>query len=347
MRKIVFTGGGTAGHVTPNLALIPYFLPYCSVHYVGSVGGMEKKLVTDAFPDVVYHEYPCVKLVRSFTPKNLALPFRFIASLSAAKKLLAKIRPDVIFSKGGFVALPLSLANKSAALILHESDSSLGLANRLCLKKADVLLTAFDTVKAKNAVLAGAPLRRRLYLGDGEKAKRTLGLRGKKRVLLVTGGSLGAKALNDFVFANIKALTEKFEVVHLTGKKETRKVFAPSYISADFYPDMEDLYALKPLVLSRAGANTLFECVALDLDCICVPLKKGSRGDQIVNAKYFSDKGALETIDENDLSVTTFFAAAGSLRTNAEAFSRARKAQNIDGTEKIASIIAEKLRNKR
>jgi UDP-N-acetylglucosamine--N-acetylmuramyl-(pentapeptide) pyrophosphoryl-undecaprenol N-acetylglucosamine transferase len=347
MRKIIFTGGGTAGHVVPNLALIPYFLPYCSVHYVGAVGGMEKDLVVKTFPDVIYHEYACTKLVRSFTLKNLALPIRFVKSVSAAKKLLLDIQPDVIFSKGGFVSLPLCLANKSAALILHESDSSLGLANRLSLKKADVLLTAFDTIKVKNAVQVGAPIKKELYLGDGERAKRVFDLDCKKRVLLVFGGSLGAKALNDFVFSNLKTLTEKYEVVHLTGKNETRKVFAPYYKSADFYPNMEDIYALNPLVLSRAGANTLFEVVALGLDCICVPLSKGSRGDQKANADYFAKKSALVSIDENDLSMRSFSIAAEKLKNNVSDFRRAQNMISIDGTEKIASIIAEKLRKKK
>ena len=214
MKKIILTGGGPAGHVTPNLALLPYLEPRFEIHYIGSVGGMEKRLL-EPYKGVIYHEIPCVKLVRSLTPKNLLIPFRLLKSVNAAKRLIAEIQPSVIFSKG-------------VPVILHESDLTLGLANRLAARKCAELLTSFDTGITR-AKCVGAPLRREIYRGDKSRARLECGFSGLKPVLLVTGGSLGAKALNEAVAAALPALTEKFDVVHLTGRGNLSGVKTAGY----------------------------------------------------------------------------------------------------------------------
>ena len=195
MKKIILTGGGTAGHVIPNLALIPRLKAFDEIHYIGSVGGMEEGLVRENAPQVVYHSIPCVKFVRSLSLKNLAIPFGLIKSVNAAKKILKEVQPDVIFSKGGYVGLPVCFAAKRIPVVLHESDLKLGLANKLALSKCDKILTSFET-DLKKAVRTGAPLREEIYRGNRLKALNECGLCETLPYLLVTGGSKGAKAIN-------------------------------------------------------------------------------------------------------------------------------------------------------
>ncbi len=339
MKKIILTGGGTAGHVTPNLALLPYLTPRFEVHYIGSEGGMEKRLVT-ACRDVIYHEIPCVKLVRSLTPKNLLIPFRLAKSVRAAKRLLAEIQPSVVFSKGGYVALPVCLAAKNIPVVLHESDLTPGLANRLATKRCARFLTAFDS-GLRNATCTGAPLRRELYRGDKAAALKICGFSGQKPVLLVTGGSLGARAINEAVTGALAELTARFDVAHLTGRGNLSGIKRSGYYEQEFADNMPDFFAAADVVLSRGGANTLFELVALGLPSVAVPLPKGnSRGDQVDNAAYFASRGAITVLPQEQLSPRALTAAI------TEAYGRRSELKaacsglpHVDGTAEIAKIL--------
>ena len=339
MKKIILTGGGTAGHVTPNLALLKYLEPRFEVHYIGSVGGMEKRLLAP-YKNVIYHEIPCVKLVRSLTPKNLLIPFKLIKSVTAAKRLIDEIRPSVIFSKGGFVALPVCLAAGKVPVILHESDLTPGLANRLAARKCVEFLTAFDT-GATRTKCVGAPLRREIYRGDRQKALSECGFSGLKPVLLVTGGSLGATALNKAVTAALPTLTEKFDVAHLTGRGNLSGVKMPGYFEKEFAENMPDYFAAADVVLSRGGSNTLFELAALGLPALIVPLPKGnSRGDQIDNAEYFENRRAVRVLLQEKLSPDTLVAAITETYEHKSELSAACKTlEKVDGTAEIAKIL--------
>lgn len=337
MKKLIFTGGGTAGHVMPNIALIKRLECEYEIHYVGS-SGMEKNLLANL--NIFYHEIECIKLVRSFSLKNLSIPFVLSSSVFKCKTLLEKIKPSLVFSKGGYVGLPLALACKKYPLILHESDYSLGLANKLALKNAKILCTSFDCIKHKKAIYTGSAIREEIYNGNRNKALVDLGLKDNgKPFLLVIGGSLGAKVLNDFVFANFDSLVKNFNVVHVVGKNETRARFGENYRALPFAHNVCDLFALSDYILSRGGANTLSEIVALKKACVCVPLEKGSRGDQILNANYYESKNAICVLKENNLSLSAFYRKINYLHENASTMRKNMNDLRVDGTEKLVEII--------
>ena len=342
MKKIILTGGGTAGHVIPNLALIPRLKAFDEIHYIGSVGGMEEGLVRENAPQVVYHSIPCVKFVRSLSLKNLAIPFGLIKSVNAAKEILKEVQPDVIFSKGGYVGLPVCFAAKRIPVVLHESDLKLGLANKLALSKCDKILTSFET-DLKKAVRTGAPLREEIYRGNRLKALSECGLCETLPYLLVTGGSKGAKAINETVFESIDALTERFNVIHLVGKGNANGLKRPGYYQKEFASDMADWLALCDFALCRGGANTLFELAALGVPALIIPLPKTvSRGDQIDNALYFNRHYGTKILFQEDMSKETLIDALDGLKADAaEIKSALSRAQGIDGTRKIAEILTD------
>ncbi len=261
--KIILTGGGTAGHVMPNLALLSHLNKFDEIHYIGSVGGMEERIVADNAPQVIYHSIPCVKLVRAATLKNLAIPFKLVSSIRAAKKLIKDIKPDVIFSKGGFVGLPVCLAAGKVPVVLHESDLKPGLANRLALKKCSRFLTSFKIDGYEKAEHTGAPLRGEIYRGDRIRAINECKLTAPLPYLLITGGSLGAKAVNEVVFEALDELTKRFNIIHIVGKNNENGLIKPNYYQIGFTDRMADWLALCDYALSRGGANTLFELAAL------------------------------------------------------------------------------------
>lgn len=342
MKKIILTGGGTAGHVMPNLALIPRLKAFDEIHYIGSVGGMEEGLVRENAPQVVYHSIPCVKFVRSLSLKNLAIPFGLIKSVNAAKKILKEVQPDVIFSKGGYVGLPVCFAAKRIPVVLHESDLKLGLANKLALSKCDKILTSFET-DLKKAVKTGAPLREEIYRGNRLKALNECGLCETLPYLLVTGGSKGAKAINETVFESIDALTERFNVIHLVGKGNANGLKRPGYYQKEFASDMADWLALCDFALCRGGANTLFELATLGVPALIIPLPKTvSRGDQIDNALYFNRHYGTKILFQEDMNKETLIDALDGLKADAaEIKSALSRAQGIDGTRKIAEILTD------
>lgn len=311
MKKIVLTGGGTAGHVTPNIALLPRLkeLGY-EIYYFGSYDGIEKKLIADF--DIPYYGIATGKFRRYFDPKNFTDPFRVIKGFSEAKKYLKELKPDVVFSKGGFVSVPTVHAAASLKIpcIIHESDMTPGLANKLCIPVADKICCNFPETLQKlspeKALLTGSPIREELTKGDAEAGRRLCGFNTEKPVIMVIGGSLGATNVNRFVRAALPTLLEDFQVVHLCGKDKVDNMLLnqPGYKQFEYLKtELKDIFAMADLVISRAGANAICELLALKKPAILIPLpSSSSRGDQLLNAKSFESQGFSMVIDEDDLS---------------------------------------------
>ncbi len=341
--NIIFTGGGTAGHVMPNVALFPYFDNY-QLHYIGS-NGMEKNIIS-SFSNVVFHEIPCVKLTRSLTVKNLLIPLKLLNAVKQAKQVLKEINPVFVFSKGGYVGLPVALACKqlSIPLFLHESDKTLGLANKIALNSAEILFTAFDSLKTAKSLYVGSPIRKEIYNGNAMRALHFLNAeKNNKPFLLIVCGSSGAQSINDFVFDNLNELTKNYNVIHITGKNEKRIYRKKDYYRVAYANKIEDLYALASYVVTRGGANALSELIALKKPCVCIPLSKATRGDQIENAKYYARKGAIISIDQDSLTIHSLLRSLNDLAQNKDSYLVAMKNLKTDGTTAIVENIQKRI----
>lgn len=310
MKRIVLTGGGTAGHVTPNIALIPSLKKEgYDIQYIGSYNGIEKSLIEDY--GIPYHGISSGKLRRYFSWQNFTDPFRVLKGFSEANKLMKELKPDVVFSKGGFVSVPVVLAAKrnKISAIIHESDMTPGLANKLCFSSAVKVCCNFpETVELlpkSKAVLSGSPIREELKAGSREAALKFTGLSGNKPVVLVVGGSLGAVNVNIAVRKILPKLLEEFDVIHLCGKGKTDPELngIDGYLQYEYIKDeLKDLFALSDVVISRAGANAICELVAIKKPNILIPLDAGSRGDQILNARSFEKQGFSIVLEEKELT---------------------------------------------
>ncbi len=348
-KTIVFTGGGTAGHVTPNLALIEKLdRAEWDIHYIGT-DGMEKDLLK-AVPDVTYHEIDSGKLRRYASLKTLSMPFHVQKGFHQAKKILKTLKPAVLFSKGGYVSVPVVAAAKRICPVLtHESDYTPGLANKIDAHYADkVLVTFADTVplvKGNKGVHTGTPIRPELYAGSRERALQFTGLSGRKPVLLVTGGSLGAVAVNVAVREALPELIKTFDVVHLCGKgKLDENVKAEGYLQYEYIRnEMADLFALADVVVSRAGANAVFELLALHKPMLLLPLSGAStRGDQELNAEYFKKRGYARVLLADEVSADSVLKEVTALYEARETYIETMKnAEGVDGTEMILRLIRE------
>ncbi|MCH5254015.1 MAG: undecaprenyldiphospho-muramoylpentapeptide beta-N-acetylglucosaminyltransferase [Lachnospiraceae bacterium] len=310
-KKIVFTGGGTAGHVTPNIALFPKLkeLGY-EFFYMGSYDGIEKKLIEDF--DIPYYGIATGKFRRYFDPKNFSDPFRVLKGVTEARKYLKQIKPDIVFSKGGFVSVPVVRAAASLGIpcIVHESDMTPGLANKLCIPVAKKVCCNFpETFKllpANKAVLTGSPIREELLKGRKEAAYELCGFDASKPVIMVIGGSQGSAAINQAVRDALPELLEDFQVVHLCGKEKMDNLLLTTkgYKQFEYIKsELKDIFAMADLVISRAGANAINELLALKKPNLLIPLPSGSsRGDQLLNAKSFESQGFSIVVDEDDLT---------------------------------------------
>lgn len=311
MKRIILTGGGTAGHVTPNIALLPRLreLQY-DIQYIGSYNGMEKNLIEKQ--GIPYHGIASGKLRRYFSLQNFTDPFRVLKGFSEANKLIKQLKPDVIFSKGGFVSVPVVIAGKRnrVPVIIHESDMTPGLANKISIPSASKVCCNFpETLKAlpaDKAVLTGSPIRQELMTGNKEKARAFCGFKETKPVILIVGGSLGAVAVNDAVRKILPELLKDFQVIHLCGKGKLDSSLTDlnGYVQFEYIQDeLKDLFALSDIVISRAGANAICELLALHKPNLLIPLSaKASRGDQILNARSFERQGFSIVIEEEELS---------------------------------------------
>jgi UDP-N-acetylglucosamine--N-acetylmuramyl-(pentapeptide) pyrophosphoryl-undecaprenol N-acetylglucosamine transferase len=352
-RTIVLTGGGTAGHVTPNLAIIPKLKEKgFHIEYIGTRDGMEKELM--ACTDVPYHIISAGKLRRYFSLRNLTDPFKLLAGCVKAGRLLKKLRPAAVFSKGGFVSVPVVFAahRRKIPVVLHESDYTPGLANRLCITRSDKICVAFEPtlkfVPAGKGICTGLPIRRELLCGDRQAGLELCGFSGEKPVLLVMGGSLGAKALNDAIDALLPELTQRYDVIHIRGKSNLRGGLLPcGYRQFEFVGcELPHIYAAADLMVSRAGATAVFEILSLALPSLLVPLPRAtSRGDQILNAQYFADKGFSLVLEQEKMTPETLMAGIRQLDTERETLRGAMKRENmIDAADRVANVIADAAR---
>jgi len=348
MKKIVLTGGGTAGHVTPNMALIEELrqMNY-DISYIGSADGIEKGLIEGM--KVPYYAISSGKLRRYFSLKNFTDPFRVIKGYFQAKRLLKEIEPDVVFSKGGFVSVPVVFAAKKRGIpvVIHESDMTPGLANKLCVKKAAKICCNFEAtlshVPAGKAVHTGTPLRKELFNGSKERGLEINGFTNGMPVLLVVGGSTGAQRVNEAVRKVMPKLLENYQVIHICGKGKTDPEFDHigglrqyEYVS----DDLKDMFAAADIVISRAGANALSELLALKKPMVLIPLSIGTRGDQVLNAEAFEKNGYSYLLREEDLSEENLLKAVETVSNNREKYiSCMETATERDATKIIAGML--------
>lgn len=311
-KKIILTGGGTAGHVTPNIALIPHLREEgYEIVYIGSYDGIEKKLISD-FPEIPYYGISTGKFRRYVDIKNLTDPFRVIKGYAEAKKILKKEKPDVLFSKGGFVSVPVVRAAASLHIpcIIHESDMTPGLANKLCIPIASKVCCNFpETLKMlpeEKAVLTGSPIREELSSGNKIAALELCKFTASKPVIMVIGGSLGAASVNQIVRDSLDKLLVDFQVVHICGKDKVDNLLLniSGYKQFEYLKaELKDVFAMADVIISRAGANAICELLALKKPNLLIPLPAGSsRGDQILNAASFESQGFSMVMQEENLT---------------------------------------------
>ena len=349
MKKIVLTGGGTAGHVTPNIALIPKLkeLGY-DIEYIGSYEGIEKNLIKET--GIPYHGISSGKLRRYFDLKNISDPFRVQKGWHQAVKLLKRIKPDVIFSKGGFVSVPVVFAAEMLRIpvVIHESDMTPGLANRLVLPKANRVCCNFPETAASfpegKAVVTGTPIRKELFSGDADKAFSFCGFTEKKPTILVVGGSTGSVSVNNAIHHALDTLLQKYNVIHICGegKKDAEKDGTPGYAQFEYVKaELADMFALADVVISRAGANAICELKALKKPNILIPLPlSASRGDQILNAQSFEKSGYSKVLNDEELSDDIIISAIEEVTTNKETYIKAMSGDSEeDAVSMICSII--------
>ncbi|MCI5730586.1 MAG: undecaprenyldiphospho-muramoylpentapeptide beta-N-acetylglucosaminyltransferase [Eubacterium sp.] len=351
MKRIILTGGGTAGHVTPNIALIPELQKRgFEIHYIGSKTGIEKELIGNF--DIPYYGISSGKLRRYFDVKNFTDPFRILKGYSEAKQIIKKVQPDVIFSKGGFVTVPVvkAASRKKVPCVLHESDISPGLANRLCIPSATAICANFPETIANlpenKAHLTGTPIRSELFSGNRLKGLDFCGFTANKPVILVIGGSLGSVRVNEAVRQILPKLLEKYQVIHLCGKDKVEQSLegTEGYVQFEYIQkELCDLLDAADLVISRAGANAICELLALHKPNILIPLSlEASRGDQILNAASFEKQGFSYVIKEEDLTSEKLLEAVTKVEENKESYKAAMSASNQqDAVVKVADIIEE------
>ena len=349
MKHIVLTGGGTAGHVTPNIALIPKLQEKgFQISYIGSYNGIEKSLIQEL--GIPYYGISSGKLRRYFDIKNFSDPFRVLKGYSQAKKLMKQLKPDVVFSKGGFVTVPVVLAAKKRKIpaIIHESDMTPGLANKLCLSSATKICCNFpetvSTLPADKAVLTGTPIRQELLHGDKEAARNFCGFSSDKPVLLIIGGSLGAASVNENVRKILPELLKEFQVIHLCGKGKTDSSLehTAGYVQYEYIKEeLPDLFALADIVISRAGANAICELNALAKPNLLIPLSaNASRGDQILNARSFERQGYSMVLEEEEITESVLMDSIRKLYENRNSYIEAMKnSKQLDSINQIVSII--------
>ena len=348
MKHIVLTGGGTAGHVTPNIALIPTLKDAgYQISYIGSYNGIERKLIEEL--GIPYYGISSGKLRRYFDPKNFSDPFRVLKGFHEAKKLLKQLKPDVVFSKGGFVTVPVVIAAKRCKIpaIIHESDMTPGLANKLCIPSAVKVCCNFpETVNSlpkDKAVLTGTPIRQELLNGNREAGRQFCGFTADKPVLMIIGGSLGAASINDHVRKILPELLKDFQVIHLCGKgkMDEKLTGTAGYVQYEYIKDeLADLFALADIVISRAGANAICEISALKKPNLLIPLSaRASRGDQILNARSFEKLGYSMVLEEEEITNQKLLESIQTLYQNRDSYIQAMdKSKQTDSIEQIVQL---------
>ena len=351
--KIVLAGGGTAGHVTPNIALIPALKEagFTDIQYIGT-NGIEKELITKE--GIPFHVIQAGKLRRYMDMENVKDIFRILKGTAQARKLLKQIKPDIVFSKGGFASCPVVWSAKSLHIpvISHESDITPGLANKLSLPSASKICYAFPETKAHlpqdKAIYTGIPIRPAFFEGSKEKGLSHLGFNGEKPLLTVIGGSQGSKFLNDTVRNSLDKLLETFDVCHLCGKDnlDTALENRAGYKQFEYmHGELADVMQATDLFVSRAGATTLFEILAMQKPSVLIPLSKGSRGDQILNANSFEKQGYAKKLDEETMTEESFLSTVFSVYQDKESYrENLKNALGENSAQKIATLLKETIK---
>lgn len=314
-KRILFTGGGSAGHVTVNVALIPRFVQSgWDVSYIGSVKGIESDLIKN-IDSVDYYGISTGKLRRYMSVENFKDPFRIVKGVFEAYNLIRKIKPDVVFSKGGFVSVPVVIGAKlnKVPIIIHESDITPGLANRISLPLATNICVTFpetlDHIKNDKATYVGAIIRDELRSGNASNGLELLQFTNNKPIILVMGGSLGSKKINGTIRNNLPKLLTQYQVVHICGKGQIDpSIHLDGYQQFEYIHDeLPDVIASADIVVTRAGSNSIFEFLALHKPMLLIPLSRAaSRGDQILNAESFQKAGYAEVLMEENLTDDSF-----------------------------------------
>lgn len=348
-KTIVLTGGGTAGHVTPNIALLPKLkeLGY-DVHYIGSYEGIEKKLIEDF--DIPYYGIATGKLRRYLDIKNLSDPFRVLKGFAEARKYLKKIKPDILFSKGGFVSVPVvrAAATLKIPCVIHESDMTPGLANKLCIPVAEKICCNFpetlQNLPEDKAVLTGSPIREELARGNKIAALDMCGFTANKPVIMVIGGSLGAASVNKAVRDALPKLLDDFQVVHICGKDKVDNLLlnTKGYKQFEYLKsELKDVFAMADVVISRAGANAICELLALKKPNLLIPLSAhSSRGDQILNAESFEKQGFSIVIDDDYLTENLLVEKVHELYCNRQSYIDTMSNSNqLNSIETITNLL--------
>lgn len=351
MKHIVLTGGGTAGHVTPNIAMIPRLkeLGY-NISYIGSYDGIEKKLIEDF--GIPYYGISSGKFRRYFDVKNFSDPFKVMKGYREAKKILKQLNPNIIFSKGGFVTVPVVLAAKRRKIpaIIHESDMTPGLANKLCIPSAVKVCCNFpetaNYLPQDKAVLTGTPIRQELLDGNPDAARKFTGLSSNKPVIMIIGGSLGSVIINDQIRSILPRLLEKFHVIHLCGKEKLDESLThiSGYVQYEYVKkELADFFSLSDIVISRAGANAICEISALKKPNLLIPLSaKASRGDQLLNSRSFERLGYSMVLEEEELTDEILYNCIINLYQNRQTYTKTMEdSQQINSIEKVIQLIQE------
>lgn len=314
MKKITFCGGGSAGHVVPNIAIAEEAIKKYAVSYIGT-DGIEKTICQEK--NIPFTSFNGVKLVRGKIIKNLSIPFKLVKSVKECIKILKKEKPDLLFCKGGYASLPPALAahRLKIPILTHESDLSAGLANKIIARKAERILTSFPETakKFKNGVYTGSPIRKSLFNNSKLSAKNQLGLDLRPTVLVFGGGS-GSQKINETLRKILIPLCKKYNVLHICGKGNAVENSVYGYKQIEFCEDMGTAYACADYAVARSGSNSVFEILALKIPCLFIPLANSStRGDQIENAEYFKAKGLCRVLEENRLTPSTLTSEIESL----------------------------------
>ena len=371
MKKIILTGGGTAGHVTPNIALLPSLrrgsdVPDADpggsfrdrppvqpegfeIEYIGSHGGIEQKLVEAC--GIPFNGISSGKLRRYVSFKNFTDIFRVVKGLSDASKIIRRFKPDIVFSKGGFVSVPVVIAAKRAGVpvVIHESDITPGLANRIAYPFASRVCASFPETMEKlpkgKGALTGAPIRSELFGGDRETGRKRCGFKDGKPAVLVMGGSLGSAKINLCLRSCLDALLERYSIIHICGKGNVdRSLDRPGYAQFGFVSELlPDLLAAADIAVSRSGANSIYELLALKLPNLLIPLSRNaSRGDQIQNAESFRNQGFSRVIFEEDMTGESLVSEIGGLYEEREKYiAEMIKSPLNDGVAEVMRVITE------
>lgn len=311
----MFTGGGTAGHVIVNLALIPKFQEEgWEIDYIGSIDGIERELISQ-LDNVTYYPISTGKLRRYMSIENIKDPFKVFKGMIQAWNIMRKRKPNVLFSKGGFVSVPVVFAAKLCRIptIIHESDFTPGLANKLAMPFAEQILTTFPETEKhlshKKTTYIGAIIRDELFQGSKEKGYHITGFHPNKSVLLIMGGSGGSEKINAIVRKSLPKLLTNFQIIHICGRGKIDQSYnEKGYVQFEYVSqDLAHIFAITDYVVSRAGANAIFEFLALRIPMLLIPLSyEASRGDQIVNAKSFEQSGYARVLKEEEMTLEAF-----------------------------------------